>query len=229
VNASNVEADHSALADAQDVSDQWALLAVQGPEALARLETKIEPFTFRDDHVFGVRCLLAGTGYTGERGCELGCHPDDAPALWDAILDCGVTPCGLGARDTLRLEVSYPLHGNDITPERTPIESGLGWACALDKDFTGVEVLRRQKEEGPAEKLIAFVMDEAGIPRQGMAIEEGGEVTSGSLSPMLSQGIGLAYVRSELAAPGTPLTIDVRGRPKKARVVKKPIYKREET
>ena len=229
VNASNVEPDHSALADTRDVSAEWALLAVQGPEALSRLDTEIEPFTFREDDVLGVRCLVAGTGYTGERGCELGCDPDDAPALWDAILARGVTPCGLGARDTLRLEVSYPLHGNDITPERTPIEAGLGWACALDKDFTGVEVLRRQKEEGPKEKLIAFVMEETGIPRHGMTIEEGGEVTSGSLSPMLSKGIGLAYVPSELAQPDTTLTIDVRGRPKKARVVKKPIYKREES
>ena len=229
VNASNVDADHSALAETRDVSAQWALLAVQGPEALSRLDTEIEPFTFREDDVLGVRCLVAGTGYTGERGCELGCDPDDAPALWDAILARGVTPCGLGARDTLRLEVCYPLHGNDITPERTPIEAGLGWACALDKDFTGVEVLRRQKEEGPKEKLIAFVMEETGIPRHGMTIEEGGEVTSGSLSPMLSKGIGLAYVPSELAQPDTTLTIDVRGRPKKARVVKKPIYKREES
>ena len=228
VNASNVDADHSVLADTQDVSAQWALLAVQGPEALERLGTDIQPFTFRQEDVLGIRCLVAGTGYTGERGCELGCDPDDAPALWDAILERGVTPCGLGARDTLRLEVCYPLHGNDITPERTPIEAGLGWACALDKEFTGVEVLRRQKEEGPREKLVALVMEETGIPRQGMAIEEGGEVTSGSLSPMLGQGIGLAYVQAELAEPETALTIDVRGRAKKARVVKKPIYKREE-
>jgi aminomethyltransferase len=228
VNASNVEADHSVLSETQDVSAQGALLAVQGPEALSLLGTDIEPFAFREDDVLGVRCLVAGTGYTGERGCELGCDPDDAPRLWDAILERGVTPCGLGARDTLRLEVCYPLHGNDITPERTPIEAGLGWACALDKDFTGVQVLRKQKEEGPREKLVAFVMDESGIPRQGMAIDEGGEVTSGSLSPMLGKGIGLAYVRAELAEPETTLTVDVRGRPKKAHVVKKPIYKREE-
>jgi aminomethyltransferase len=228
VNASNVEADHSVLSETQDVSAQWALLAVQGPEALSLLGTDIEPFAFREDDVLGVRCLVAGTGYTGERGCELGCDPDDAPRLWDAILERGVTPCGLGARDTLRLEVCYPLHGNDITPERTPIEAGLGWACALDKDFTGVQVLRKQKEEGPREKLVAFVMDESGIPRQGMAIDEGGEVTSGSLSPMLGKGIGLAYVRAELSESETTLTVDVRGRPKKAHVVKKPIYKREE-
>lgn len=228
VNAANVEGDHAALAEAEDVSADWALLAVQGPEALARLGVEIEPFTFREDEVLGARCLVAGTGYTGERGCELGCSPDDAVPLWDAILAAGVTPCGLGARDTLRLEVCYPLHGNDIGPERTPIEAGLGWACALDKEFTGVDVLRRQKEEGTAEKLAAFVMEEKGIPRHGMAIQEGGEVTSGTLSPMLEQGIGLGYVRSELAAPGTPVTIDLRGRPRGARIVKKPIYRPEE-
>jgi aminomethyltransferase len=229
VNASNVDTDHAALEETDDVSAEWALLAVQGPEALDRLGIDVAPFTFHEDEVLGIHCLVAGTGYTGERGCELGCAPDDAPALWDAILDRGITPCGLGARDTLRIEVCYPLHGNDISPDRTPIQAGLGWACALDKDFTGVEVLRREKEQGPDEKLVAFVMEEQAIPRHGMGIAEGGEVTSGSLSPMLDQGIGLAYVRAELADPGTELTIDVRGRPRKARVVKKPIYKREET
>jgi glycine cleavage system T protein (aminomethyltransferase) len=227
VNAANVEADHAALDETEDVSAQWALLAVQGPEALERLGIDVQPFTFREQDVLGIRCLAAGTGYTGERGCELGCAPDDAPALWDAILERGIVPCGLGARDTLRLEVCYPLHGNDISPERTPIEAGLGWACALTKDFTGVEILRREQEEGPAEKLVAFVMEERAIPRQGMSIVEGGEVTSGSLSPMLNVGIGLAYVRADLAAPETRLSVDVRGRPKAARIVKKPIYKRE--
>jgi aminomethyltransferase len=229
VNAANVETDHAALSEAEDVSEEWALLAVQGPEALERLGIELEPFTFREDDVLGVSCFVAGTGYTGERGCELGCAPDDAVALWDAVLERGIVPCGLGARDTLRLEVSYPLHGNDISPERTPIEAGLSWACALDKEFTGVEVLRRQKEEGTAEKLAAFVMEERAIPRHGMAIVEGGEVTSGSLSPMLEIGIGLGYVPAELAAPETRLRIDVRGRPKAARVVKKPIYRREES
>jgi aminomethyltransferase len=228
VNASNVEPDHAALSETDDVSADWALLAVQGPEALSRLGIEVETFTWRDEHVLGVRCLVAGTGYTGERGCELGCAPDDAVTLWDAILDAGIVPCGLGARDTLRLEVCYPLHGNDISPERTPIEAGLRWACDLDKEFTGVEVLRTQKERGTAEKLVAFVMDDKGIPRQGMPIEEGGTVTSGSLSPMLDQGIGLAYVGASLAAPGTKLTVDLRGRPRAAHIVKKPIYKREE-
>jgi aminomethyltransferase len=229
VNAANVDADRGALDETEDVSAEWALLAVQGPEALERLGIELEPFTFRDDEVLGIRCLAAGTGYTGERGCELGCAPDDAVALWDAVLERGIVPCGLGARDTLRLEVCYPLHGNDISPERTPIEAGLGWACALDKEFTGVDLLRRQKEEGPAEKLVAFVMEEKAIPRQGMRVLEGGEVTSGTLSPMLDVGIGLGYVRAELAEPGTTLSIDVRGRPKAARVVKKPIYRREES
>jgi len=229
VNASNVGADHAVLAEAEDVSADWALLAVQGPEALDRLGVDVEPFTFREEvDVLGVRCLVAGTGYTGERGCEVGCAPEDATRLWDAILGRGVVPCGLGARDTLRLEVCYPLHGNDISPERTPIEAGLGWACALDKDFTGVGVLRRQKDEGPAEKLVAFVMEDPGIPRTGMRIAEGGVVTSGTLSPMLEVGIGLGYVPVALAEPDSEITIDLRGRPRRARIVRKPFYKREE-
>ncbi|MGH3034605.1 MAG: glycine cleavage system aminomethyltransferase GcvT [Gaiellaceae bacterium] len=229
VNASNVGADHAVLAEAEDVSADWALLAVQGPEALDRLGVDVEPFTFREEaDVLGVRCLVAGTGYTGERGCEVGCAPEDATRLWDAILGRGVVPCGLGARDTLRLEVCYPLHGNDISPERTPIEAGLGWACALGKDFTGVEVLRREKEEGPSEKLVAFVMEDPGIPRQGMAIAEGGEVTSGTRSPTLGESIGLGYVAARRSEPGTEITIDVRGRARAARIVKKPFYKRQE-
>ena len=228
VNASNVEVDHAALPETEDVSSEWALLAVQGPEALDRLGLEVEPFTFREADVLGVRCLVAGTGYTGERGCELGCAPDDAPRLWDALLERGVTSCGLGARDTLRLEVCYPLHGNDITPERTPLEAGLGWACALDKEFTGVEALRRQKEEGPREKLVAFVMEDPGIPRKGMPVAEGGEVTSGTLSPTLGTSIGLAYVSASRSDAGTEITIDVRGRPRGARIVKKPFYTREE-
>jgi len=230
VNAANLDVDRSALSQAEDVSDEWAYLAVQGPEALDRLEVEIEPFAFREDvDVLGVPCLVAGTGYTGERGCELGCPPEDAVRLWDAILGRGIEPCGLGARDTLRLEVCYPLHGNDISPERTPIEAGLGWACALDKAFTGVEVLRREKEDGPAEKLVAFLMEDPGIPRAGMPIAEGGEVTSGTLSPSLEVGIGLGYVPAGLAEPGSVITIDLRGRPRRARIVRKPFYQREES
>ena len=144
------------------------------------------------------------------------------------MLERGAVPCGLGARDTLRLEVCYPLHGNDIGPDTDAISAGLGWVCALDEEFTGVEELRRIKAAGPERRLAAFVMEEPGIPRQGMAIAEGGEVTSGTHSPMLDRGIGMGYVDAVRAQPGTELTIDVRGRPRRARIVPKPIYKREE-
>jgi aminomethyltransferase len=173
--------------------------------------------------------MINRTGYTGEEGCELLTMADDAGELWDSVLARGVVPCGLGARDTLRLEVCYPLHGNDITPETDPISAGLGWLCALDKEFTGVDVLRRIKADGPERKLVAFVMEEKAIPRQGMAIiEPPGEVTSGSHSPMLDVGIGMGYVPAGASATGTELTIDVRGRPRRARIVAKPIYRREE-
>jgi aminomethyltransferase len=229
VNASNRDTDHAALPETEDVSDEWALLAVQGPRALERLGIDVAPFTFREDDVLGVRCLVAGTGYTGERGCELGCAPEDAGRLWDAILERGVVPCGLGARDTLRLEACYPLHGNDIGPDRTPIEAGLAWACALDKDFSGVAEIRRVREEGPAEKLVPILMEDKGIPRQGMPIDEGGEITSGTLSPILERGIALGYVRAERAAPETEVTIDLRGRPRRARIVTKPFVRGRET
>jgi aminomethyltransferase len=172
--------------------------------------------------------MVNRTGYTGEEGCELLVPAEDAEALWDAVLARGAKPCGLGARDTLRLEACYALHGNDITPETDAISAGLGWLCSLDKEFVGVEELRRVKKEGPVRKLVALVMDEKAVPRQGMAIAEGGEVTSGSHSPMLDVGIGMGYVDTAHAAAGSSLTIDVRGRPRRAHVVKKPIYKREE-
>jgi aminomethyltransferase len=172
--------------------------------------------------------MVNRTGYTGEPGVELLCMAEDAGALWERVLARGAAPCGLGARDTLRLEVCYPLHGNDIGPDTDAISAGLGWACALEKDFEGVEALRRAKAEGPERRLVAFVMEDKAIPRQGMPIESGGEVTSGSHSPMLEVGIGMGYVPTAQASPGTELTIDVRGRPRRARVVKKPIYRRED-
>jgi aminomethyltransferase len=237
VNASNREADFTWLrdrepadAEVRDVSDDYALIAVQGPRSLERLGLPGAPaFTFADGEVDGVECTINRTGYTGERGVELLVGAASAGELWDRVLERGVVPCGLGARDTLRLEVCYPLHGNDIGPETDAVSAGLGWVCALDKDFTGVEELRRTKEAGPRQKLAAFVMEDAGIPRQGMPIVEGGEVTSGSHSPMLARGIGLGYVPAGLAQPGSELTIDIRGRPRRARVVKKPIYSREES
>jgi aminomethyltransferase len=234
VNASNREADFDWLkereiagSDVRDVSDRYALVAVQGPQSLERLELADAPaFTFAEGLVDGIPCMINRTGYTGEVGVELLTEADDAPALWERVIDRGAVPCGLGARDTLRLEVCYPLHGNDITPDTDAISAGLGWTCALEKEFTGIEVLRRIRAEGPARRLVPFVMEERAVPRQGMAIEEGGEVTSGSHSPMLDRGIGLGYVESRLAEPGTALTIDVRGRPRRARVVRKPIYSR---
>src|SRR3954447_18175717 len=235
-NASNADAVYRSLkdrelrgSDVRDVSDDYALLAVQGPRALERLG--LEPakaFTWSMGEVDGVEVMINRTGYTGEEGVELACMADDAGRLWDAILARGVTPCGLGARDTLRLEVCYPLHGNDIGPQWDAISSGLGWACALDTDFVGAERLREIKERGPERKLVAFRMTEQAIPRQGMAIEGGGEVTSGSMSPTLGVGIGLGYVPAADAGPGTELVVDVRGNARRAEVVAKPIYKREE-
>ena len=236
VNASNREADLAWLierelrgSDVRDVSDEYALLAVQGPRALERLGlARATPFTFELGELDGVEVMINRTGYTGEEGVELACMEDDAVRLWDAIIARGVVPCGLGARDTLRLEVCYPLHGNDIGPDRDAISSGLGWACALGTEFTGVTRLREVKERGAIEKLVPFVMSEKAIPRQHMPIEGGGEVTSGSHSPMLDVGIGMGYVPAARAKADSELVIDVRGRPRKARVVKKPIYKKEQ-
>ena len=214
--------------EVRDASDEYGLLAVQGPRSLERLGLPDAPaFTHAMGELDGVEVMIARTGYTGEIGVELCCPADEATALWDAVLARGVTPCGLGARDTLRLEVCYPLHGNDITPETDAISAGLGWACALETEFTGVEALRRVKAEGPARRLAPFVMEERAVPRQGMPIEGGGEVTSGTHSPMLDVGIGLGYVPTPSAAPDTEIVIDVRGKPRRARIVKKPIYRKE--
>ncbi len=214
--------------DVRDVSDDYALLAVQGPRSLERLGlAPAKVFTWAAGELDGVDVMVNRTGYTGEEGVELACRPDAAERLWDAVLARGVVPCGLGARDTLRLEVCYPLHGNDIGPDRDAISSGLGWACALDTTFTGVEALRRVKADGPVEKLVPFVMTDKAIPRQGMAIEGGGEVTSGTMSPMLEIGIGLGYVPTPVSKAGTELVIDVRGKPRHAQVRKKPLYAKE--
>jgi aminomethyltransferase len=237
VNASNREADFRWLkehevpgSDVRDVSDDYALLAVQGPRVFERLGLPdAKPFTFAEGEIDGIQCMVNRTGYTGENGCELLTMAEDGAGLWDCVVARGAVPCGLGARDTLRLEVCFPLHGNDITPETDAISAGLGWCCTLDKEFTGVNALREVKRHGPERKLVPFLMEEKAVPRQGMAVEGGGEVTSGTHSPMLDRGIGLAYVPAGMAKPGTELLIDVRGRMRKARVVKRPIYKREES
>ena len=215
--------------EVRDASDDYALLAVQGPESIEQLGLpESPPFTHAMGSIDGLEVMVCRTGYTGERGVELLSPAEDGPALWDAVVGRGATPCGLGARDTLRLEVCYPLHGNDITAETDAISAGLGWTCALEKEFTGVEELRRVKAEGPTRRLVAFVMVEKAVPRHGMPIGGGGEVTSGTHSPMLDVGIGMGYVPAALAVPETELVVDVRGRPRRGRVVRKPIYTREE-
>jgi aminomethyltransferase len=215
--------------EVRDTSDEYGLIAVQGPRSIERLGlSEKAAFTHEMGELDGIEVMISRTGYTGEPGVELCCAEEDAEALWDAVLARGAVPCGLGARDTLRLEVCYPLHGNDITLDTDPISAGLGWACALATDFTGVETLRRIKQEGPERKLVPFVMEEKAIPRQGMPIAGGGEVTSGTHSPMLDRGIGMGYVPAASAAPDTELEIDVRGKRRRARVVKKPIYRKGE-
>jgi aminomethyltransferase len=236
VNAANRELDLRWLkeheipgSDVRDVSEEYALLAVQGPRAIERLGLpEAAQFTFAEGEIDGIQCMVNRTGYTGEQGCEILVMAEDAGDLWDHVLERGAVPCGLGARDTLRLEASLPLHGNDITPDTDAISAGLGWCCALDKDFSGAAELRQLKARGPERKLISFVMEEKAVPRQGMTIEGGGEVTSGTHSPMLDRGIGMGYVPAGSATPDTELVIDVRGKPRRARVVKRPIYKREE-
>ena len=235
VNASNRRPVYALLkeheprgSEVRDTSDEYGLIAVQGPRSIERLGLPDRPaFTHEMGEVDGIEVMISRTGYTGEPGVELCCTEEEAKALWDTVLARGAVPCGLGARDTLRLEVCYPLHGNDITPETDAISAGLGWACALQTEFTGVEALRRIKEQGPELKLVPFVMEEKAIPRQGMPIQGGGEVTSGTHSPMLDRGIGMGYVPSAVAAADTELEIDVRGKPRRARVVKKPIYRKE--
>src|SRR5690349_12919120 len=236
VKASNADADFEWIrerelrgSDVRNVSDEYGLIAVQGPRSLERLGLDEAPaFTFAEGEIDGIACMVNRTGYTGEKGVELMVMADEAGELWERILARGVKPCGLGARDTLRLEVCYPLHGNDITPDTDPISAGLGWVCALDHDFTGADELRRIKEHGPEQRLVPFVMEERAVPRQGMSIAEGGEVTSGTHSPMLDRGIGMGYVPTATANPGEEITIDVRGKPRRAKIVQKPIYKREE-
>jgi aminomethyltransferase len=223
-------------AEVRDRIDAYAMLAVQGPEARQivqritdgelppRLKTAELP-------VAGAPCLVCGTGYTGEDGVELLMPPEDARTVWDAVIGGGARPTGLGARDTLRLEVNFCLYGNDLTEERTPIEAGLGWCVEEDTDFIGSEACRRVRDDGPEENLEPFVITGAGIPRQGNPIvsadEEIGIVTSGTLSPSLEIGIGMGYVRSALAEPGTEIEIDVRGKRRAAEIRERPLYSKD--
>jgi aminomethyltransferase len=239
-NASNHERDlawfesHAAEFDGVRVSDaieDWAMLAVQGPlarEIVQAVSDSPLPARMRAEmrRLAGAEVLVCGTGYTGEDGVELLCAPADAPALWDTLVRRGATPAGLGARDTLRLEVCFHLYGNDLCVERGPIEAGLGWCCKEDTGFIGSEVVRAQRAGGTAERLVAFAIEGPGIARQGNPVVGGGEVTSGTMSPCLRTGIGLAYVPSERAYVGTHLEIDVRGKMRPAVVKDKPLYRK---
>jgi aminomethyltransferase len=249
VNASNRKKDfewlhgHAFGADVQDESDRWAQLALQGPRAAEILQKltstrlgAIGTYRFTEGEVAGVRCTIARTGYTGEDGFELFCPPEAAPKLWDALLEAGapegLAPAGLGARDSLRLEMAYRLYGNDMDETRTPLEAGLAWVVKLDKgDFVGREALRRQKEAGLSRKLVGFTLTEPGIPRHGYRVLHAGaavgEVTSGTKSPTLQLPIGLAYVPAALAAEGSTFAVEIRGRPVAARVVKTPFHSKK--
>ncbi len=219
--------------DAQvtDKIDDYAMLAVQGPlarEIVHAISDAPPParMTVATGRLAGAEVLVCGTGYTGEDGVELLCRPRDAPALWDELTRRGAMPAGLAARDTLRLEACFHLYGNDLSVERGPIEAGLGWCCKEDTGFVGSEAVRRVRASGPAEKLVAFALDGPGIARRGNPVIGGGEVSSGTLSPCLGVGIGMAYVPAAQAAIGTRLQIDVRGKMRPAVVKEKPLYKR---
>ncbi|MCP9489197.1 MAG: glycine cleavage system aminomethyltransferase GcvT [Solirubrobacteraceae bacterium MAG38_C4-C5] len=224
---------HAQGAEVLDAHDRYAMLAVQGPGAREIVQAMADaPLPARMNtaqRVLGGRSVLVcGTGYTGEDGVELLADPDHAGALWDEIVHRGAAPTGLAARDTLRLEVCFHLYGNDLTEERGPIEAGLGWACKEATGFIGAEAVHAAREAGPAQRLVPFRLTGPGIARQGNRIEGGGEVTSGTLSPSLEVGIGMAYVPTQRAAVGTELQIDVRGRVRSAVVAEKPLYRREE-
>ena len=215
-----------------DVASRFAMLAVQGPRARQLVGSLADgPLPSRmhciQRSIADAPMLVCGTGYTGEDGVELLLDPSDAPAVWDAIVAAGAVPAGLGARDTLRLEVCFHLYGNDLTEQRGPIEAGLGWCCREATGFIGSEAVGAVRSARPKEKLVPFVIDGPGIPRPGNQVVGGGEVTSGTFSPCLERGIGMAYVPSEQAEPGTRIEIDVRGRTRPAIVQRKPLYRKE--
>jgi aminomethyltransferase len=223
--------------DITDESDEWALLALQGPEAREILQTFTDAdlaglryYRFVEAEVNGAPAIVSRTGYTGEDGFELYVRPDDAPALWRALLDAGVAPVGLGARDTLRLEAGMCLYGNELDPETTPLEAGIGFAVHLNKEqeFVGREALRKEKEEGLRKKLVGFKVEGRGIARHGHAVavegEDVGIVTSGTQSPTLGEAIGLALVTPEVE---DSFDVIIRDRPVAAKVVPIPFYRRE--
>jgi aminomethyltransferase len=252
VNASNTAKDldwlrdHShGLCEIEDVSEATALIAVQGPRAVALVNelaggalAGLTSFTFADAVIAGVACVAARTGYTGEDGFELACAGDAAARLWTALVERGGQPIGLGARDSLRLESRLPLYGNDLDDDHTPLEAGLGWAVKLDREFVGAQALRDQKQRGLTRQLVGFkIADDArAIARHGYAVVDRGlgageaavigSVTSGGPGICVGGAIGLAYVPVACAKPGTQLTIDCRGKDIPATVVSGKFYKR---
>lgn len=249
VNASNIEKDwnwisqHNTMgATMRDLSDDYALLAIQGPKAaeamqsLTEVDLKAIPFySFEVAPFAGVEnVIISATGYTGSGGFEIYVKNENVQKVWEKVFeagaDFGIKPIGLAARDTLRLEMGFCLYGNDIDETTSPIEAGLGWITKFNKDFINAEALKEQKEKGPTRKLIGFELDQRGIPRQGYNIidENGkiiGNVTSGTMSPSLDKGIGMGYVPAELAAAGNKINIEIRKKQVPATVVKMPFYK----
>lgn len=248
VNASNRDKDrdwishHAQKFDCEvtDRSDDVALIALQGPRAeriLAKLtDTNLEAiryYHFAEGQVDGAPAIISRTGYTGEDGFELYIAANDAVKIWRRLMEVGavdgVTPAGLGARDSLRLEMGYALYGNDLDEKKTPLEAGLGWVTKLDKgDFLGAQALRTLKEKGVRQKLVGFVLKEKGFPRHGYEVRVDGqgvgEVTSGTVSPSLEQGVGLAYVATEASKIGTPIQIMVRDKAVAAEITRPPFY-----
>jgi aminomethyltransferase len=222
-----------------DASDDTALIALQGPQALAiagrvggEALAALKSFHFADAVLGGVACTASRTGYTGEDGLEIFCAPKDAPALWRALLGSGAVPAGLGARDTLRLEARLSLYGNDIDETTNPLEAGLAWVVKLDKPkFLGKEALVEIKERGLPRRLVGFEVTGRGIARHGYPLQDTagaviGTCTSGSPGPTVGKNIGLGYVPAALSAIGSKLVVDCRGRLAEAVVVKTPFYKR---
>src|SRR5215207_4079817 len=211
----------------------YAMLAVQGPAArgiVADLAEGELPKRFRTARLTVAGApdvLVCGTGYTGEDGVELLIAPENATAVWDAVVAAGATPAGLGARDTLRIEACFYLYGNDLTEDRNPIEAGLGWCCKEDTGFIGSEAVREAREKGTPEQLVPFAITGPGIARQGNPVLGGGVVTSGTLSPVLGYGVGMAYLPADSTEPGTAFEIDVRGKTRSAEVRTKPLIPEE--
>lgn len=249
VNASNIKKDwdwiqsHNTMnAEMRDLSEDYSLLAIQGPKAVQAMQSltsvdleALKFYTFQVADFAGIEhVIISATGYTGSGGFEIYCKNSEVQQIWDKVFEAGsdfdIKPIGLAARDTLRLEMGYCLYGNDINDETSPIEAGLGWITKFSKDFINSEELAKEKERGAERKLVGFELDERGIPRHDYDIVDGngntiGIVTSGTMSPSLGKGIGLGYVPTVFAAPGSKINIQVRKKAIPATVVKLPFYK----